>query len=388
MLRDDVQELWDAHTKMQQTVARLSDNAEALATAQAANARYKKHITEQDARALRIEDQHKQYVEGVGKSFVCMQNDMQAFVVQMTDNVNEQILHAKEDIDSNKKFLAERDAGHKDYVRELTESFEARLAEQTKASELAEVHTRTQLTESFEARLAEQTKTSQLAEVHTRTQLTESFEARLAEQTKASQLAEMHTRSQLDLVSQELLGFKQGMCLPLAVSESIDSESLNIFDESDERAETIESINAFLEPFQDSLDDEIGQVLAAAACGQKRSVDNGAAAGLCAFELQAIVYPQAGDVLFTSKAGKSLAGQQAGAQARERTAAWSPPPRECALCFVLCALCFVLCALLSDLTRALSTYRALQVQGRRQRFLQVQEQLLQVAGGNLRDLHG
>jgi hypothetical protein len=316
MLRDDVQELWDAHTKMQQTVARLSDNAEALATAQAANARYKKHITEQDARALRIEDQHKQYVEGVGKSFVCMQNDMQAFVVQMTDNVNEQILHAKEDIDTNKKFLAERDAGHKDYVRELTESFEARLAEQTKASELAEVHTRTQLTESFEARLAEQ--------------------------TKASQLAEVHTRSQLDLVSQELLGFKQGMCLPLAVSESIDSESLNIFDESDERAETIESINAFLEPFQDSLDDEIGQVLAAAACGQKRSVDNGAAAGLCAFELQAIVYPQAGDALFTSKAGKSLAGQQAGAQARERTAAWSPPPRECALCFVLCALCFVL----------------------------------------------
>jgi hypothetical protein len=291
MLRDDVQELWDAHTKMQQTVARLSDNAEELATAQAANARYKKHIAEQDARALRIEDQHKQYAEGVGKSFLSMQNDMQAFVVQMTDNVNEQILHAKEDIDSNKKFLAERDAGHKDYVRKLTESFEARLAEQT----------------------------------------------------KASQLAEMHTRSQLDLVSQELLGFKQGMCLPLAVSESLDSESLNIFDESDEndqsdeRAETVESINAFLEPFQDSLDDQIGQVLAAAACGQKRSVDNGAAAGLCAFELQAIVYPQAGDALFTSKAGKSLAGQQAGAQARQRTAAWSPPPRECALCF--CALC-------------------------------------------------
>jgi len=346
MLRHEVQELVKAHTKMQQTVARLSDNAEALATAQAANARYKKYITEQDARALRIEDQHKQYVEGVGKSFVCMQNDMQAFVVQMTDNVNEQILHAKEDIDTNKKFLAERDAGHKDYVRELTESFEARLAEQT----------------------------------------------------KASQLAEMHTRSQLDLVSQELLGFKQGMCLPLAVSESLDSEALNIFDESDERAETVESINAFLEPFQDSLDDEIGQVLAAAACGQKRSVDNGAAAGLCAFELQAIVYPQAGDALFTSKTGKSLAGQQAGAQARERQAAWSPPPRECvlcalcfvlcALCFVLCALCFVLCACISDLTRALSTYRALQVQGRRQRFLQVQEQLLQVAGGNLRDLHG
>jgi hypothetical protein len=75
----------------------------------------------------------------VGKSFLSMQNDMQVFVVQMTDNVNEQLLHAKEDIDTNKKFLAERDAGHKDYVRELTESFDARLAEQLKASKLAEM---------------------------------------------------------------------------------------------------------------------------------------------------------------------------------------------------------------------------------------------------------
>jgi hypothetical protein len=72
MLRDDVQELWDAHTKMQQTVARMSDNAENLATAQAANARFKKHIAEQDARALHTDAQHKQYAEGVGKSFLSM----------------------------------------------------------------------------------------------------------------------------------------------------------------------------------------------------------------------------------------------------------------------------------------------------------------------------
>ncbi len=123
MLRDDVQELWDAHTKMQQTVARLSDNAENLTTAQTDNTRFKKHIAEQDARALYTGAQHKKYAEGVGKSFLSMQNDMQAFVVQMTDNVNEQLLHPKEERDTNTKFLAERDTGHKDYARELTESW-------------------------------------------------------------------------------------------------------------------------------------------------------------------------------------------------------------------------------------------------------------------------
>jgi hypothetical protein len=46
-----------------------------------------------------------------------------------------------------------------------------------------------------------------------------------------------------------------------------------------------------------------------------------------------MVYPSAGAELFTSKAGKALAGQQAGAQARSRPAAWSPPPRE--LCSVM-----------------------------------------------------
>ena len=318
MLRHEVQELRAAHTRMQQTVARLSDNAEDLATAQAANDRYKKHIAEQDARALHTDAQHKKYAEEMGKSFVTMQNDMQAFVVQMTDNVNEQLLHAKQERDTNTRFLAERDAGHKDSVRELTESFDARLAEQIQASKLAETHTRSELTESFDARLAEQ--------------------------IKASKLAETHTRSELDLVSQELLGFKQGMCLPLARSESVDIWNEDDDDDGDAKGCTVESIQAFLEPYQDALDDELTRVLAAAACGQKRSVDNGgssvdngASAGLCTFELQAMVYPQAGDALFTSKAGKALEGQQAGAQARERSAAWSPPPRECVLlCFCAC----------------------------------------------------
>ena len=344
MLRHEVQELRAAHTRMQQTVARLSDNAEDLATAQAANDRYKKHIAEQDARALHTDAQHKKYAEEMGKSFVTMQNDMQAFVVQMTDNVNEQLLHAKQERDTNTRFLAERDAGHKDSVRELTESFDARLAEQIQASKLAEEHTRTQLTESFDAQLAEQIQASKLAETHTRSELTESFDARLAEQIKASKLAETHTRSELDLVSQELLGFKQGMCLPLARSESVDIWNEDDDDDGDAKGCTVESIQAFLEPYQDALDDELTRVLAAAACGQKRSVDNGgssvdngASAGLCTFELQAMVYPQAGDALFTSKAGKALEGQQAGAQARERSAAWSPPPRECVLlCFCAC----------------------------------------------------
>ena len=444
MLRHEVQELRAAHTRMQQTVARLSDNAEDLATAQAANDRYKKHIAEQDARALRIDTQHKKYVEGMGKSFSSLQDSVQAFVVQMLDTAAEQLVEAKEARDTNKTFLAERDAGHKDCVRELTESFDAKLAEQInvselaeihtrsqltesfdiklaeqikaselaeihtrsqltesfdiklaeqikaseladlhtraeltesfdiklaeqiKASQLAELHTRSQLTESFDAKLTEQIKASQLAELHTRSELTESFDAKLADQIKASKLAEMHTRSELDLVSQELLGFKQAVCLPLPVSESLDI--WNEDEDDDAQGCTVQSIQAFLDPYQDAVDDdEITRVLAAAACGNKRSVDNGASAGLCTFELQAMVYPNAGDSLFTSKAAKGLEGQQAGPQTRTKTPTWSPPPRECVL---LCA--FVLVYIRnSDLTRALSICRGLQVQGRRPCFLQV-----------------
>ena len=80
-----------------------------------------------------------------------------------------------------------------------------------------------------------------------------------------------------------------------------------------------------------AAEDEITRVLAAAACGQKRSVDTTADAGLCAFELQAMVYPSAGGsagaALGTKQAVKSLPGQRV---------AWSPPPRE--LCFVAVAL--------------------------------------------------
>jgi hypothetical protein len=342
---------------MQQTMARMSDNAEELATAQAANALQKKHIAEQDARALRIDTQHKKYVEGMGKSFSSLQDSVQAFVVQMIDTAAEQLVEAKEARDTNKKLLAERDAGHKDCVRELTESFDVKLAEQIKASELAEIHTRSELTESFDiklseqikaselaeirtrseltesfdTKLSEQIKASELAEIHTRSELTESFDIKLAEQIKASKLAEMHTRSELHLVSQELLGFKQAVCLPLPVSESLD-----IWNEHDDaQGCTVESIQAFLDPYQDAVDDdEITRVLAAAACGQKRSVDNGASAGLCAFELQAMVYPNAGDSLFTSKAAKGLEGQQAGPQTRTKTLTWSPPPRE--LCAIVC----------------------------------------------------
>jgi hypothetical protein len=100
------------------------------------------------------------------------------------------------------------------------------------------------------------------------------------------------------------------LCYRVSVSKhqmTLDSETLNIWDEGDDAAgctvETVERINAFLEPYQDAVDDEITRVLAAAACGQKRSVDNASDAGLCSFELQAMVYPNAGDTLFTGEEG-------------------------------------------------------------------------------------
>ena len=313
--------LWDAHNKMQQTMARMSDNAEQLTVAQAANAGYKKRIAEQDARALRIDAQHKKHVEGMGKSFSSYQDGIQAVVVQMLDNTTQQLLQANDARDTNKKL-------HQDCVRELTESFDGKLAEQTKASELAEVQTRAELTECFNAKLAEQ-------EVQTRAELTERFNAKLAEQANASKLAEQHTRSELHLATQELLGFKQGMCLPAPVPDPVD-----LWNEPDDAAAcSVESINDFLDgsgvftrAYEHAAEDEITRVLAAAACGQKRSVDTAADAGLCAFELQAMVYPSAGypsagAALGTDNTTKSLPGQRV---------AWSPPPRE--LSFVPLAL--------------------------------------------------
>ena len=358
MGRLEMQQLLEGHTKMQQTIARMSDNAEQLTVAQAANAGYKRRIAEQDASALRIDAQHKEHVEGMGKSFSSYQDGIQAVVVQMLDNTTQQLLQANDARDTNKRL-------HQDCVRELTESFDGKLAEQTKASELADVqtraeltecfnaklaeqemHTRTELTQAFDAKLAEQemqTRTelkqafdAKLAEqeVQTRAELTECFNVKLAQQANACKLAEQHTRSELHLASQELLGFKQGMCLPAPVPDPVD-----LWNEPDDAAAySVESINDFLDgsgvftrAYEHAAEDEITRVLAAAACGQKRSVDTTADAGLCAFELQAMVYPSAGGsagaALGTKQAVKSLPGQRV---------AWSPPPRE--LCFVAVAL--------------------------------------------------
>jgi hypothetical protein len=335
-----IDELWASHARIQQTIARMSESSDELTAAHEANTAHKKRIAEQDARALRMDVEHKKYREGMGRSFSSLQDGIQAFVVQMLDNAAEQLVEAKAASDTHKRFLTERDAGHKDCVRELTESFDAKLAEQIKRSELAEVHTRAELTKSFDAKLAEQIKRAELVEENTRAELTESFGAQLAKQLKRSELAQENTRAQLHLASQELLCFKQDMCLPLAGSECPD-----MWDERDDAAgctvETVESINAFLEPYEDAVDDEITRVLAAAACGHKRAIGNACDGGLCAFELQAMVYPNAGAESFTSKAGKALAGQQAGAQARTQQVPWSPPPRElcCSVAhMLLCAL--------------------------------------------------
>ena len=273
MGRLEMQQLLEGHTKMQQTIARMSDNAEQLTVAQAANAGYKRRIAEQDASALRIYAQHKEHVEGMGKSFSSYQDGIQAVVVQMLDNTTQQLLQANDARDTNKKL-------HQDCVRELTESFDGKLAEQTKASELAEVQTRAELTECFNAKLAEQemhTRTeltqafdAKLAEqeVQTRAELTECFNVKLAQQANACKLAEQHTRSELHLASQELLGFKQGMCLPAPVPDPVD-----LWNEPDDAAAySLESINDFLDgsgvftrAYEHAAEDEITRVLAAAA---------------------------------------------------------------------------------------------------------------------------
>ena len=51
-----------------------------LAAAQAANAGYKKRITEQDARTVRMDTEQTKYMENVNRSFLSLQADMQVFL--------------------------------------------------------------------------------------------------------------------------------------------------------------------------------------------------------------------------------------------------------------------------------------------------------------------
>jgi hypothetical protein len=82
-------------------------------------------------------------------------------------------------------------------------------------------------------------------------ELIESFDTKLTEQIKRSELVQEHTRTPLHLASQELFGFKQVMWLPVTVSDSVDEEdsaapcsveSINVFlDDSNELVTTTEN---------------------------------------------------------------------------------------------------------------------------------------------------
>jgi hypothetical protein len=194
-------------------------------------------------------------------------------------------------------------------------------------------------------------------------ELTQSFDAKLAEQIKRSEVTETNTRAELQLVSQELFDVKQGTCLPPLVSTAADLDIWN--DEATFPVCSVESINAFLDGQADmpmssdhscslltttaenAYDDEIARGLAEAAFGQKRATEDASPSGLCSFDLQALVYPHAGTVRDTNKAAKHLPEQQAGAQARTQqpTAAlappaWNPPPRELCCCVTLAKLTY------------------------------------------------
>ena len=80
MVRREMQELLDIHTEMQQTIADMRGCRDELAAAQAANARYKKRIAEQDACAVRMDAEQTKYMENVNRSFLSLQADMQVFM--------------------------------------------------------------------------------------------------------------------------------------------------------------------------------------------------------------------------------------------------------------------------------------------------------------------
>jgi hypothetical protein len=343
-----VEGLWGAHAQMQQSIARMTESAEELTAVQEENALQKKHIAQQDARALHMETQHAKYAEGMAKSFSSLQDEMQVFVLHMLDNAAEQLAATKQSSDMHERRIAEHNAVHKEYVQELTQSFDAKLAEQIKRSEVTETNTRTEQDAVHKQHVQE---------------LTQSFDVKLAEQIKRSEVTETNTRAELQLVSQELFDVKQGTCLPPLVSTAADLDIWN--DEATFPVCSVESINAFLDGQADmpmssdhscslltttaenAYDDEIARGLAEAAFGQKRATEDASPSGLCSFDLQALVYSHAGTVRDTNKAAKHLPEQQAGAQARTQqptaaltAPAWNPPPRELCCCVTLAKLTY------------------------------------------------
>jgi hypothetical protein len=343
-----VEGLWGAHAQMQQSIARMTESAEELTAVQEENALQKKHIAQQDARALHMETQHAKYAEGMAKSFSSLQDEMQVFVLHMLDNAAEQLAATKQSSDMHERRIAEHNAVHKEYVQELTQSFDAKLAEQIKRSEVTETNTRTEQDAVHKQHVQE---------------LTQYFDVKLAEQIKRSEVTETNTRAELQLVSQELFDVKQGTCLPPLVSTAADLDIWN--DEATFPVCSVESINAFLDGQADmpmssdhscslltttaenAYDDEIARGLAEAAFGQKRATEDASPSGLCSFDLQALVYSHAGTVRDTNKAAKHLPEQQAGAQARTQqptaaltAPAWNPPPRELCCCVTLAKLTY------------------------------------------------
>jgi hypothetical protein len=343
-----VEGLWGAHAQMQQSIARMTESAEELTAVQEENALQKKHIAQQDARALHMETQHAKYAEGMAKSFSSLQDEMQVFVLHMLDNAAEQLAATKQSSDMHERRIAEHNAVHKEYVQELTQSFDAKLAEQIKRSEVTETNTRAEQDAVHKQHVQE---------------LTQYFDVKLAEQIKRSEVTETNTRAELQLVSQELFDVKQGTCLPPLVSTAADLDIWN--DEATFPVCSVESINAFLDGQADmpmssdhscslltttaenAYDDEIARGLAEAAFGQKRATEDASPSGLCSFDLQALVYSHAGTVRDTNKAAKHLPEQQAGAQARTQqptaaltAPAWNPPPRELCCCVTLAKLTY------------------------------------------------
>ena len=98
MDRNEMQELCEAQAQILQRMAGMRDCREELAVAQAANAVHKHRIAEQDARALHMHVEHTKYMETMDRSFLSMQADMQVFMDSNAATAGEQLNSYKQSL--------------------------------------------------------------------------------------------------------------------------------------------------------------------------------------------------------------------------------------------------------------------------------------------------
>jgi hypothetical protein len=356
-----IEELRVAHAQMQQAIVWINDYEEQLTVAQ-------KRIGQLDAA-------HLKYEHDTAKSFTDFEGKMQGLLAQvMQDNAELLVIEKAKCVSQQETCIAELDFLHKQYVAELTTSFEEKLGAQVERSNLA---------------------------------------VYMESKTRAKLLSLTATESLVDLWSDDANGAGPSLQSIHAFLDGGDGAPLSCNDNTrlfNEASFSDGSAYAH-EPVEDAsgLGFFEDQITTHAASPPMACSPNGSLLPVCAFEVQAEMYPNSTKTAAgntggrsiekerapgqpnASKSAKHLSDQQSGVQARMQLGTpgcasvpvnpgWKPVPRKLRHCVGLSRYPNMLT--FWNLTLAMM-FRALHVPRRRSGYRQIREKLLHVARQNL-----